>query len=581
MSAVKNDDLSKNEKIVLDCVRRLDDGRGLSASGYYSLYGSWDMPEFPQDLNDAGVDAFIKAVDKNFNNLGMEEAEFKKIMNTLAKKGFLYKGNNGLFYAHKPSGTVFNQLEDAILRATEEQIIGTAVDSINKFIEKSGMQSPQRIFEAIVLGAKVGIANKDGTLNESEKRLTNEIFQSLWSGEMEDIYKMLTQRIREEEYTVLGIAGSNHIGIDYLMFILCFAYIDREWDREVAKRIEECFGMALLGVRINGVTYNDGTAKPNNGTDSKNRESLRDKRYKDAIRKTLKGTEESFTIGQIIAQTDFGDTLSSSMVTALVKKMEDVECVGKDKNGRSLFRHIIVHQKERYKEISTELPTLQEEKDFLSGSINKLKKDKEIKGNLVNKYEKKKNETQDYYLIIEQINTLKEQKSNAEESYRNCENRKRKELEPLLEKLYFEEATNEVLLDVSNELKILADKSILGKKGKRIKYTNYLDKANESQKKTEEIKKEYELIDSKYESQKESFHSRLLEIDSKILAFENRLKDEGLGSIMSIDEYEKTKKELNEISKKCNDEEKRLETVNNKLINLQKEKEQLELELKK
>jgi len=87
-------------------------------------------------------------------------------------------------------------------------------------------------------------------------------------------------------------------------------------------------------------------------------------------------------------------------------------------------------------------------------------------------YEQKRKEIMDHNnLVIQQVNTLKSQKNNAEESYRNCDSRKKKELEPILEKLHAEETTYEGLMEISKELKIKADKSIFGKKAKMIQYT--------------------------------------------------------------------------------------------------------------
>lgn len=50
-----------------------------------------------------------------------------------------------------------------------------------------------------------------------------------------------------------------------------------------------------------------------------------DKAYTDLIVATLEGAEGGLTIGEIIAKTDFGTTLSSSKVTALVKKIPEVQ----------------------------------------------------------------------------------------------------------------------------------------------------------------------------------------------------------------------------------------------------------------
>ena len=53
-------------------------------------------------------------------------------------------------------------------------------------------------------------------------------------------------------------------------------------------------------------------------------QSEEDKAYTDLIVETLENAEKGLTIGEIIANTNFGTTLSSSKVTALVKKIDGV-----------------------------------------------------------------------------------------------------------------------------------------------------------------------------------------------------------------------------------------------------------------
>lgn len=64
-------------------------------------------------------------------------------------------------------------------------------------------------------------------------------------------------------------------------------------------------------------------------------QSEEDKKYTALIVETLKGSDKALAIGEIIAKTDFGATLSSSKVTALVTKIENIE-VTKDKK-RNLY----------------------------------------------------------------------------------------------------------------------------------------------------------------------------------------------------------------------------------------------------
>ena len=68
-------------------------------------------------------------------------------------------------------------------------------------------------------------------------------------------------------------------------------------------------------------------------------QSEEDKAYTDLIVETLENAEKGLTIGEIIANTNFGTTLSSSKVTALVKKIDGVVVtVDKRKNYYSLAK---------------------------------------------------------------------------------------------------------------------------------------------------------------------------------------------------------------------------------------------------
>ena len=158
-------------------------------------------------------------------------------------------------------GSFLRQLMAAFDNASEEAIIGTAVNSIGTFVDQSGMKTPEKIFQAMIIAAKVGVSTKTGSLNEKEKQLSDEVFGNIWNGDMEQIYDMLSQEANEGEYQFLQLVGSTPIGIELLKFILAFAYIDGEMDEAIAERLEGCFGAALLADFFN---HND----EENGMDS-------------------------------------------------------------------------------------------------------------------------------------------------------------------------------------------------------------------------------------------------------------------------------------------------------------------------
>lgn len=150
-------------------------------------------------------------------------------------------------------GNFMAQYQEAFQNASEEEIIGTANNSIDEFVEQSGMHTPDDIFVAMVWAAKVGIATKTGTLNKKEKKITNEVFKRIWNGDMEEIYEMLSQNIQEAEFQWLELVGSTAVGIELLKFILAFAYIDGKMDDAIAERLEKCFSMSLMSDFFNGV----------------------------------------------------------------------------------------------------------------------------------------------------------------------------------------------------------------------------------------------------------------------------------------------------------------------------------------
>lgn len=148
-------------------------------------------------------------------------------------------------------GNFLAQYQAAFKNASEEEIIGTALNSLSDFIDQSGMHTPEKIFQAMVLSAKIGIATKTGSLNDKEKKITDEVFSRIWNGDIEEIYEMLSQEIEEGEFMWLQLVGSSPVGIELLKYILAFAYIDGKMDEAIAEKLEECFGMALLGSFFN------------------------------------------------------------------------------------------------------------------------------------------------------------------------------------------------------------------------------------------------------------------------------------------------------------------------------------------
>ena len=83
--------MTEKEKKVYDCVQQIDDGNGLPASAYYTLYGPGksykDGEEF--DLNKE-LNNIAKVMEEK-KELGLDESEFTAVLDSLAQQGLISK----------------------------------------------------------------------------------------------------------------------------------------------------------------------------------------------------------------------------------------------------------------------------------------------------------------------------------------------------------------------------------------------------------------------------------------------------------------------------------------------------------
>lgn len=142
---------------------------------------------------------------------------------------------------------MFANIENKFQGASEDEIIGTALASLNDMISELSSFDGKAKFIIAIIGAKLGVSG-DGEINDKEKMLLNTVFENIWNGPMDDIYKLVDSPIEEKDYelvqqlTQLG----NDVVMPFLYYILSFAYIDGVFEDNVAEKLDGLFGMNLL-----------------------------------------------------------------------------------------------------------------------------------------------------------------------------------------------------------------------------------------------------------------------------------------------------------------------------------------------
>ena len=146
------------------------------------------------------------------------------------------------------TGNFFNDLVNQIKSKTESEILSIATDSMREFIPASQMTDAKRIFQVLLLAATIGVEGKK-QLNAKEKRLIDDFFGDLCS-DISIVYEFIAQPITEKEWGVLEMfpnMGGVAVGLPLLKLILCFAFVDGKLSNDIAEKLENIFGIVLLG----------------------------------------------------------------------------------------------------------------------------------------------------------------------------------------------------------------------------------------------------------------------------------------------------------------------------------------------
>lgn len=144
---------------------------------------------------------------------------------------------------------MFANHENKFEFASKEELIATALGSAQELFEQldGADDGGQMAFMLLIIGTKLGVAG-DGVINSDEKALIDEVFGRIWNGNMSDVYDMIGTEISDDDYDMVSKITQlgNHIAMPFLYYIFSFAYIDGEFEDEVAEKLDGLFGMNFL-----------------------------------------------------------------------------------------------------------------------------------------------------------------------------------------------------------------------------------------------------------------------------------------------------------------------------------------------
>ena len=179
-----------------------------------------------------------------------------------------------------------NKFEFSDTEEISDLTLQAFAELVNELKEKLNENA---LFSVLLIGAKLGVANDSGELNDKEKALVDHTFGKIVTTNIEQVYSLIGEGLDGSEYgfvenlTRLG----NDIALPFLHLILGFAYIDGEVNDEVLDKLDGLFGMNLVTMFFQSGM--EEVPAP--------RVKLSDVEAK--IVKTLKSTEEMMTLEQI------------------------------------------------------------------------------------------------------------------------------------------------------------------------------------------------------------------------------------------------------------------------------------------
>ena len=142
---------------------------------------------------------------------------------------------------------LFANIEKVFATSGKEELVDYAISAACELLEALDDMGTEAKFMSMIIGARLGVAG-DGVLSLQEKEMIKEVFGKLVDVPIETIYEAIGKKIEDSDYelvekiTMLG----NSVAMPLLHFTLSFAYIDGKIEDDVAKRLDETFGMNLL-----------------------------------------------------------------------------------------------------------------------------------------------------------------------------------------------------------------------------------------------------------------------------------------------------------------------------------------------
>ena len=144
---------------------------------------------------------------------------------------------------------MFANHENKFEFASKEELIAIALSSAKELSEQiNGFGfGDQMTFMLLIIGTKLGVAG-DGDINSDEEELIDEVFGRLWNGDMSEVYDMIEIGISDDDYEIVSKITQlgNHIAMPFLYYVFSFAYIDGEFEDEVAEKLDSLFGKNFL-----------------------------------------------------------------------------------------------------------------------------------------------------------------------------------------------------------------------------------------------------------------------------------------------------------------------------------------------
>jgi hypothetical protein len=107
--------------------------------------------------------------------------------------------------------------------------------------------SDEDLIVALIEGAKLGIASRDGKLEKEEKKLIDKTFSRIWDGDTRILYPVISAKVTDKDYAIIEemCNVSSELALKFLELVLGFAYVDGHVDEKVLNKMDNIFSKNL------------------------------------------------------------------------------------------------------------------------------------------------------------------------------------------------------------------------------------------------------------------------------------------------------------------------------------------------